>query len=211
MMNHGIEKIDLKKKFKKYYNPSKKVPEIIEVPSFQFLMIDGEGTTESEGFQNGIQALFGVSYKTKFLMKKEKSFDYVVMPLEGLWWADDMDDFVKGNKEKWKWTLMIMQPDAVTGDIIENAVCEVAKKNDLTVLRELRLEAYTEGLAAQMMHIGPFSEEHQNIQRIHDCIQEKGGVFNGKVQKHHEIYLSDFRKVAPEKMKTVLRQPFVKA
>jgi len=203
-----MNKVDFKKEHKTYYNPSGKAPEIVEVPTFQFLMIDGEGTTESAAFQEAIQALFGVSYKTKFLMKKGQSCDYVVMPLEGLWWADDMDDFVKGNKEKWKWTLMIMQPDVVKADIIETAKNEVAKKGDLEALSQLRLEVYTEGWAAQIMHIGPFSEEHENIRKLHDCIEAYGGVFDGKRQKHHEIYLSDFRKVDPEKMRTVLRQPF---
>jgi hypothetical protein len=130
------------------------------------------------------------------------------MPLEGLWWADDMNDFVNGNRDKWRWTFMIMQPDFITVDIVEAAIQEVKKSKGSQALDLLRFEDYQEGLATQMMHIGPFSEEHQNIMKIHHIIEESGGTFDGKLQKHHEIYLSDFRKTVSEKLKTVLRQPF---
>jgi hypothetical protein len=209
-MNSALQKIDYKKDLKTFYKPSAKMPEIVDVPAFQFLMIDGRGTTESAEFKSAIQALFGVSFKAKFLVKKQKSFDYVVMPLEGLWWADDMQDFVRGDKEQWKWTLMIFQPDVVDREIFDEAVREAARKEDSKALHALRLESYEEGLSAQIMHIGPFSEEHKNILKLHDSIREQGGRFDGKRQKHHEIYLSDFRKVDPQKMKTVLRQPFIK-
>ena len=204
-----MEKTDLKKVHKGLYKPARK-PELVEVPRFQFLMIDGEGTTESPPFSKAIEALFGVSYKAKFLCKKQLERDYVVMPLEGLWWADDMDVFIAGDKENWKWTLMIHQPDFIEQEIIETASAEVLKKKDLPEIQRLRLEYFGEGLAAQMMHIGPFSEEGPNIQKLHQFIEEQGGQFDGHQQKHHEIYLSDFRKVAPEKMKTVLRQPYSK-
>jgi hypothetical protein len=201
-----MEKLDYKKEYKSYYNPSPKIPEILEIPDFKFLMIDGTGMKES--FQNAIQALFGVSFKAKFVMKKEQGLDYVVMPLEGLWWADDMDDFMSGNKEKWNWTLMIMQPDFVTPEIIQASIQEAKKGESRDALDLLRLENYAEGLSAQILHVGSFSEEHPNIMRIHELIAENGGKFDGKRQKHHEIYLSDFRKTAPEKLRTVLRQPF---
>jgi hypothetical protein len=208
-VNYMPDKIDLKKEYKKLYNPSDKTPEIIEVPEFKFLMIDGKGI-DNEEFQFSIQALFGVSYKVKFMIKKEKSIDYVVMPLEGLWWADSMNDFLNGNKETWKWTLMIMQPDFVKEEIIHKAIKEVKNKKSIASLDNLRFEKYEEGISGQIMHVGPFSEEHQNIVRIHKLIEESGGKFNGKIQKHHEIYLNDFRKTTPEKLKTVLRQPFNK-
>lgn len=204
-----MDKVDLKKVDKNFYRPPRR-PTIVEVPAFQFLMIDGEGSTEHPGFGQAIEALFSVSYKAKFLGKKQLGRDYVVMPLEGLWWADDMEAFTAGDKENWKWTLMIRQPDFVTGEAIEAAKQEALKKKSLPQIEQLRLESYREGLAAQIMHIGPFSEEGPNIQKLHALIQEEGGAFDGKAQKHHEIYLSDFRKVAPEKMKTVLRQPFLK-
>lgn len=202
-------KIDFKKELKEFYRPSVK-PVLIKVPSFQFLMINGnDARPESEGFQNAITALFGVSYKAKFISKKELEKDYTVMPLEGLWWADDMDDFINGNKENWKWTLMIFQPEFMNQTIIDEAVSVVRKKNDISSLDQLRLENYEEGLTAQIMHIGPFSEEHKNILKIHQLIEDNGGRFNGKIHKHHEIYLSDFRRADPAKMKTILRQPYI--
>ena len=204
------KKIDFKKKLKQCYNPSDKEPTIVKIPKMQFLMIEGIGTTQSESFQEAIQGLFGVSYKIKFISKKEKGTDYVVMPLEGLWWADDMSDFVKGHKDKWKWILMIMQPDFITHAVFDAAMEEVRKKNNTDALNLLRLDDCEEGLSAQILHMGPFSEEHQNIIRIHDLIKINDGKFDGQRQRHHEIYLSDFRKAAPEKLKTILRQPFVK-
>ncbi len=203
------DKTDFKKEFKQFYMPSK-TAEIVEVPPFQFLMIDGmNAEPESEGFQSAIEALFGVSYKVKFLSKKALSKDYTVMPLEGLWWADDMDDFVKGNKRNWQWTLMIFQPEFIRQDLIDEAIQAVKQKKDNASLDHLRLETYQEGPSAQILHIGPYSEEYDNIQKLHHLIEEKGGVFDGHDQRHHEIYLSDFRKTAPEKLKTVIRQPFV--
>jgi len=202
------KKVDLKKEFREYFQPKTGKPEIVDLPKFKYLMIDGEGHTGSEIFSESIQSLFAVSYKTKFIMKKTRNFDYVVMPLEGLWWADDMNDFVSGNKNQWKWTLMIMQPDKVKQDTIELAIKESLEKVDKKTLDLLRLEEYTEGKSAQLMHIGPYTEEHENIMNIHKHIEDIGGYFDGHGQKHHEIYLSDFRKVAPEKLKTILRQSF---
>jgi hypothetical protein len=202
-----ILKVDLKKKLKQYYNP-KSIAEIIEIPAMQYLMIDGLGVVESKEFQESIEALFSVSYKTKFTAKKTINFDYTVMPLEGLWWADNMDDFVNGRKENWKWTLMIMQPDEISDKLIHNAIEETSKKKNLGALSQLRFLKYTEGNVAQIMHVGPFSEEHSNIMKIHRLIEENNGKFDGKIQKHHEIYLSDFRKVDQSKMKIILRQPF---
>lgn len=204
-----MDKIDLKKIHQRLYNPPRKA-ESVKVPAFQFLMIDGIGSTESRTFGQSVEALFGVSYKAKFLCKKQLSQDYVVMPLEGLWWADDMEAFAAGDKENWKWTLMIRQPDFVTGEHIKTAKQELLQKKSLPHAGQLRLESFREGLAAQLLHIGPFSEEGPNIQKLHALIAEEGGHFDGLRQKHHEIYLSDFRKVAPEKMRTILRQPFIK-
>ncbi len=205
------KKLDLKKEYQELYRPFGKDPVIVGVSPFRYLMIDGVGAEpESEAFQNAIQSLFSVSYKAKFISKKELGTDYVVMPLEGLWWADDMNDFVAGRKEHWRWTLMIMQPDFISREIIARAVEASEGKAPPDSLGLLRLDDLEEGLSAQIMHIGPYSEEHGNIMRMHELINSEGGRFDGKVQKHHEIYLSDFRKTAPEKLKTVLRQPFVR-
>lgn len=205
-----MKKTDYKKTYKHLYNPPKKAPEIVEVPKLNFLMIDGiNAMEENPEFQKAIQALFAVSYKIKFFQKKMHERDYTVMPLEGLWWADDMTDFLEGNKQNWRWTLMIMQPDFVCQQNVQEAIEAVIKSKPNDSYNLLRLEEYTEGNAAQMMHIGPYSEEHENIMKLHKLIEENNGSFDGKTQKHHEIYLSDFRRVAPEKLKTVLRQPFV--
>lgn len=203
-------KLDLKKELRELYRPPGKNPVIVEVPLLKYVMIDGIGAEpEGEAFQNAIQALFSVSYKAKFISKKQLGSDYVVMPLEGLWWADDMNDFVAGRKERWRWTLMLLQPEFISREIIERAIEASEGKVPPDSLEKLRLDELNESISAQIMHVGPYSEEHENIMRIHELIQSEGGRFDGKVQKHHEIYLSDFRKTAPEKLKTVLRQPFV--
>jgi len=204
-------KIDYKKKLKHLYNPSAKEVVIVEVPKMQFLMIDGQGSPgDSQEYMDALGVLFPVAFRTKFL-SKGKGKDYVVPPSEGLWWAADMKDFLEGNREKWKWTMMIMQPDQITQEMIDEAIKIVKeKKQDIPhVISKLRLESYTEGKAAQIMHLGPFSEEHATIMKIHKFIEENGGNFDGHKQKHHEVYLSDARKVKPERMKTVIRQPFV--
>ncbi|HBF37286.1 MAG TPA: hypothetical protein DDW50_08185 [Firmicutes bacterium] len=203
------KKLDLKHEFKRYYHPAAGAPEIVDIPGFQFLMIDGLGMDFENGdSQNAIQALFAVSFKVKFLARKAQGTDYVVMPLEGLWWADDPNDFIKDNRERWCWTYMILQPEWITADLIHTAIQEVKKSKANPLVEHLRLENYHEGLSSQIMHIGPFAGEHPNIMKIHQLIAENGGSFDGKTEKHHEIYLSDFRKTAPEKLKTVLRQPF---
>lgn len=205
-----MEKIDLKKEYKAFYNPSPQKPEIVTVPKFQFLMVDGRGAPGCADFQKAIEALFEVSYKAKFACKKAPGIDYVVMPLEGLWWADDLNDFMAGNRDEWRWTLMMMQPDFITLDMIQATIQSTKEKESNPALDQLRFETYAEGLSTQILHIGPFADEHPNILKLHELIESAGGTFDGKNQKHHEIYLSDFRKTAPEKLKTVLRQPFKK-
>lgn len=200
-----MDKIDFKKKLKELYNPSAREVAAVNVQPMDFLMIDGQGDPgTAREFQEAIEALFSVSYNLKFRVKKDQEIDYGVLPLEGLWWSDNMEDFTAGNRDNWKWTLMIMQPELITENMVDDATSEVEKKKGLPALRKLRFESYEEGLSAQVMHIGPFSEEGPTIRRIHKFIDEQGKKPHGK---HHEIYVSDIRKVAPEKMKTVLRQP----
>ncbi|MFX1575251.1 MAG: GyrI-like domain-containing protein [Promethearchaeota archaeon] len=184
---------------------------MIEVPEMQFLMIDGIGSPgDSKEYQDALAALYPFAFKTKFLCIA-KGKDYVVPPLEGLWWADNMVDFTKGNRDKWKWTMMIMQPDWVTQEIINEAIkSTIEKKPDLKkIVSKFRFEKYKEGKVAQIMHIGPYSDEGPTIEKIHDFIKSKGGNFDGQEQKYHEIYLSDPRKANPATMKTVIRQPFI--
>jgi len=201
-------KIDYKKELKHLYKASAKKVEIIDVSQMNFLMIDGEGDPNtSQAFQDAVEALFSISYTLKFMIKKgELGIDYGVMPLEGLWWSDDMSQFDTGNKGDWKWTLMIMQPNYVTTELFTEALQQVKRKKNLIALPKARFEAFSEGRAAQIMHIGPFSEEGPTIKKVHNFIKENGFKLSGK---HHEIYLSDIRRAAPEKWKTIVRQPFI--
>jgi len=200
-----LEKIDLKRKLKNIYNPSAKEIAIVEVPKMNFLMIDGSGDpNNSQEYKDALEALFSLSYTLKFVIKKMKGVDYSVMPLEGLWCVNDMSKFSVENKDSWKWTSMIMQPEQVTEDNVAKALEELKKKKKLAALSKIRFESFHEGKSAQIMYIGPFSNEGPTIQKIHEFIRKHGSKLEGK---HHEIYLSDPRRVAPEKMKTILRQP----
>lgn len=198
-----MSKIDLKKELKTFYTAPKK-PELVDVPPMNFLMVAGHGDPNAGEFQQAMEALFSVSYALKFKAKKIDK-DYAVMPPEGLFWAEDMSSFVLGDKNAWEWTLMIAQPEFITEEMFWSALEETRKKKGLTT--EPRFESYHEGLSAQIMHIGPYGDEATTIKILHDFIRENGYQFNGK---HHEIYLSDPRRAAPEKMKTIIRQPVKK-
>lgn len=200
-----MPKIDLKKELKHLYQPSAKEVIQVEVPSFQFLMIDGAGDPNtSQRYAEAVEALFSVSYTAKFMVKKgAQKIDYAVMPLEGLWWSDDMSAFTTNDRSKWKWTMMIMQPHFVEAALIQAAIVEVVRKKALPSLIELRLERFIEGLCAQTLHIGPFSEEGPTIERVHDFIAQRSALAG----KHHEVYLSDIRRANPAKWKTIIRQP----
>ena len=199
-------KVDFKKELKHLYNPSSKEAIIVDVPEMNFLMVDGAGNPNmAPEYKEAIEALYAMSYALKFMVKKgESAVDYVVMPLEGLWWADDMSQFSVEKKEQWNWTLMIMQPELVTTELLNKAIAQVEKKKNPAALSQLRFESFAEGRAAQIMHIGPFAEEGPTIERLHHFITKNGFKMTGK---HHEIYLSDIRRAAPEKWKTIIRQP----
>ena len=207
-----MAKIDYKKELKELYNPSAKQISEVVAPKMNYLMIDGKGDPNTaKEYADAIQALYPVAYTIKFTMKKTNGFDFGVLPLEGLWWSDDMNDFINGKKDNWKWTAMIAQPEVVTRENFEEAVKEVKAKKNPAAIDKIRFEAFDEGLSAQIMHIGPYSAEGDNIKKVHDFLHENGYVFDGLKQKHHEIYLSDPRRAAPEKLKTVIRQSAVKA
>jgi hypothetical protein len=200
-----MSKIDFKKELKHLYRPSVKEFVVVDVPPMQFLMIDGHGDPNTaQEYQDAVEALYGVAYKLKFMSKKEKGMDYVVPPMEGLWWVGNMEEFTTEDKSAWDWTMMIMQPEWITQEMFEEALKQVEKKKGLPALPRLRLEAYHEGLSVQIMHIGSYDAEAPTIARMHTFIDENGYEPAGK---HHEIYLGDPRKIAPEKLKTVLRQP----
>jgi len=202
-----MDKIDYKKELKHLYKPSPVKIEFRDVPKMNFLMIDGIGDPNTSlAYKEAIEALYSLSYTLKFMIKKgELGIDYSVMPLEGLWWVDDMSKFDHNKKEDWKWTALIMQPEAVTKELVAIAIEEVRKKKNPKALSKIRFEAFKEGKVAQTLHIGPFSEEGPTIKKMHDFIIDNGHNLSGK---HHEIYLSDIRRAAPIKWKTIVRQPY---
>lgn len=199
-----MEKMDFKKKLKELYLPSQKGFVLVDVPEMQFVMIDGEGSPDGEVYTQAVKWLYSVIYPIKFIAKERMGKDFVAPPLEGLWWADDMSNFVSDNKDSWKWRMMIVTPDWVSDDMFEQAAAKAEKKLGETP-GSLRLERFDEGKSVQIMHIGPYSEEAPTIARLHkEFLPENGFAPNGH---HHEIYLNDPRRTAPEKLKTVLRQP----
>ncbi len=200
-----MTKIDFKKEYKELYKPKINEVSFIEVPKINYLAIDGKGDPNtSQEYKDSIEALMGVSYKTKFIMKKEYQKDYVVMPLEGLWWTPDIDNFSIEDKSNWNWKSIIIQPEFVKKEHIKQAKEEIAKKKDLPSLDKIEFIEIDEGLSAQILHIGPFIEEGPTVEKLHNTIEENSYDFNGL---HHEIYLSDIRRSKPEKLKTIIRQP----
>jgi hypothetical protein len=172
--SHKMPKIDLKKELKDIYSASKSKAAIVKVPKLNYLMIDGEGDPNTSiEYQQAMEALFPVSFKVKFISKKEKSQDYVVMPLEGLWWVNNMEDFNVEDKSGWKWTAMILQPDFITKSMIEQAMEDVEEKKNPAALSKMRFESLEEGPSAQIMHIGPYSEEGPTVAALHEFIENK--------------------------------------
>jgi len=209
-----MEKLDLRKAFKHLYRPSAKNVTVVEVPPFQFAMIDGEiepgcapGTSPS--FQQAMEALYGISYTLKFMSKRraENPIDYTVMALEGLWWVEG-GEFDIARPENWRWTAMIMQPDHVTAEMYQEALAQLRRKKPGPTLDKLRFETFHEGLCMQIMHIGPYAEEPTTLAKMDAFARQNGYARRGK---HHEIYLGDPRRAKPENLKTVLRHPIQKA
>ncbi|HPE69806.1 MAG TPA: GyrI-like domain-containing protein [Thermotogota bacterium] len=202
-----MDKRDLKKEYKQLYGGKAGEMQLLTVPRLPFLMVDGQGDPNlSEWFGQATELLYGLSYTIKFALKKSRELDYVVMPLEGLWWAQHMDAFSLHEKGNWLWTLMILQPDEVTLADVEDARDVLKKKKKLSdeIAGRVRFEELEEGLCAQVMYLGAYEQEAPTIAKLHAFIQEKGYTLSGK---HHEIYLGDPRKTAPEKLKTIIRQP----
>jgi hypothetical protein len=202
-------KIDFKKTLSKLYGASAKTPSTIEVPEMQFFMIDGEGDPNtSEQFQNAIQALYSAAFTLKFLFfKKDKPegfFEYVVPPLEGLWWMKGGKAPDETRKGAWNWTMMIMTPEFYTPAMAAEAIAEANKKKPLPALKDIRFERFEEGRCAQIMHIGSYASERPTIEKLHGYIADAGAVPRGL---HHEIYLSDPRRVPEERWKTIVRHP----
>jgi hypothetical protein len=213
-----MKTLDLKKDLKYLYLPSAKKVELVQVPRMQFAIIDGsiekgEGPGTSSGFRESMQALYGIAYTLKFMLKKRKTHAvaYPVMALEGLWWVEDgmFDIRVKDN---WHYTIMILQPDVITAAVFQEGLNELRRKRgDTTALARLRLESVDEGLCMQVMHIGPYADEPATVDRMKNFAVENGyRDCVGRGGKHHEIYMGDPRKADPTKLKTVLRHPVEK-
>ncbi|HEX7620291.1 MAG TPA: GyrI-like domain-containing protein [Anaerolineales bacterium] len=203
-----MEKLDLKKSLKYLYEPSAKAFSVVDVPSMNFIMIDGHGNPNtSVEYAESVQALYTAAYTLKFKIKKEMAVGYPVMASEGLGWMDDMREFSVTRKDDWKWTMMIMQPEIVTPGLFSQAVEEAMQKKGQPALSRLRLESFHEGLAAQILYFGAYAEEGPTIARLHQYIEESGHVRFGK---HHEIYLGDPRRTAPETLRPAIRQPMRK-
>lgn len=211
-----MQKLDWRKTLKHLYVPSAREVVEVDVPEMRFLMVDGErAPSASDAFAEASEALYALSYALKFMVKKRRRIDYGVSPLEGLWWMEEMDpstfqdeEAVRRaieNREAWRWTAMIMQPEPVTRELFEETREDVARKKDLPALESLRYEPFLEGRSAQILHVGSYAEEGPSIERVHRFIEARGGTIRGK---HHEIYLNDPGRTAPQRLKTVIRQPF---
>lgn len=195
---------DFKKELKHLYQPAAKEFSVVDVPPLRFLMVDGNGNPNtSPDYVAALEALYSMAYTIKFALKP-LGVEFVVGPSEGLWWMDDMREFSAATKDRWKWTMMILQPEEVTQEVFEQAKVQAAKKKDLPALPRLRLETYAEGLSVQILYFGAYSDEGPTIARMHAFIHEQGYELRGK---HHEIYLGDPRRTSPEKLKTIIRQP----
>lgn len=199
-----MDKIDFKKSLKRFYAPTSRDFEIVEVPAMQFVMIDGQGDPNSSAsYAAAVGWLYAVSYAMKFA-SKAAGLDYTVPPLEALWWSDDMADFSAGRRERWRWTVMLMVPDAVSQAMFEAGRAKASGKLG-AVPESLRFARYDEGLAVQFLHVGSYADEAPMIRRMHEEFIPGNGLT--ETGHHHEIYLSDPRRVVAEKLKTVVRQP----
>jgi hypothetical protein len=203
-----MKKLDLRRKYKHLYQPSARKVEVVEVPELSFVMLDGRiekgrSPGDSPAFLAAIQALFGLSYTLKFQSKlrKQNAIDYPVMALEALWWVED-GRFELSKPDNWCWRAMIMQPEHITTEMFADALEQLGRKKPSPALERLRLERYGEGLCIQTLHIGPYSTEPATVERMHAFAQENGYLL---ANQHHEIYLGDPRRSAPDKLKTVLR------
>lgn len=199
-----MEKVDFRKSLKHLYGATATVS-LVEVPPMQFVMVDGEGNPNTApAYGKAIEWLYSTSYGMKFASKAQLARDYVVPPLEGLWWADDPAEFIARRKDNWRWTMMIMVPDFITGAMFDAAVAKAGEKLGAPPA-SLRLATYDEGTSLQVLHVGSYDDEGPILKLLHEVeMPARGLTFNGQ---HHEIYLGDPRRVEAAKLKTILRQP----
>jgi hypothetical protein len=199
--------LDLIKQYHHLYQQPKNTNSFIEVPKLNFLMIDGKGNPNNNSdYSAALGALYAVAYTLKFAVKKSPlQVDYKVMPLEGLWWTEDMSEFTLEDRGNWLWRMMIMLPDLITPEMVMQSVEDVRKKKNPPCLDEVRFETFEEGLAAQVFYIGPYGEaERPSVEKLHTFIKDNGCVRRGK---HHEIYFNSPLRTDPSRLKTIIRQP----
>jgi hypothetical protein len=204
-----MKKLDLKKQYEAFYKAAPGKISTVIVPAMNYIAIEGKGDpNNSSDFQEAIEALYSLSYTLKFMVKKGgMEIDYGVMPLEGQWFMADNSEFSQMKKEDWLWNIMILQPNFITAEMVLEATQMVAAKKEVPALPLARVTSYEDGLSAQLLHIGPYNQETENILKLHQFIHDQGYQLTGR---HREIYLSDMRRTAPEKLKTIIRQPMKK-
>jgi hypothetical protein len=199
--------VDLQQNLKSLYSAAR-TPQLIEVPPRPYLMIDGHGDPNTAPqYKAAVAVLYALAYGIRAEIKTAQGVAYKVMPLEGLWWVDDIESFRYDDKSNWQWTLMISLPEAATSGMFEKARDTAQRKKPALPLDRVRLEALNEGLSAQILHVGPFADEPATIATLDAFIVSQGCAHAGK---HHEIYLSDFQRAAPEKLRTIIRHPVVR-
>jgi hypothetical protein len=201
-----MPKVDFKKQLQRLYQPSAKVFSVIDVPEMNFLMVDGQGDPRASlEYQEAAEALYAMAFQLKSTVgERDPELYSLVPPLEGLWWAEDMEAFTTDDRDAWLWTAMIVLPDDVSHELFEECVEGVKQKQDLPALARMRLERYHEGLSVQILYIGPYADLGPMVEKLHTFALEKGYRLRGK---YHEIYLNDPLRTAPEKLKTIIRQP----
>jgi hypothetical protein len=187
------------------YRASATTIDLVNVPTVNVLAVDGDGDPNTApAYREALEALYALSYTLKFALKKTLGIEFKVSPLEGLWWADDPKQFFLDQRDGWHWTMFIVQPEAITQALINLALEEVRHKKNPPALERVYFWRFHEGPSAQLLHIGPYRTESADIARLHTFIRDRGLSLRGK---HHEIYLGDPRRTAPEKLRTILRQP----
>ena len=204
-----MKKINLLNDLSAFYKQPKNHISQVELPPMNYLMIDGHGgPNDNAVYSDSVAALYGIAYHLKFDIKKGPfAIDFKVMPLEGLWWAEDMAAFTLENRTNWLWTMMIMQPDFITQEMVADAIKCVQEKKENPMLARVRLDRFSEGLCMQIFHQGPYGEgERATIEKLHAEISKEGYALSGK---HHEIYFNSPLRTAPENLKTIIRQPII--
>ena len=209
-----MNKIDLRKQYKEFYNPPADHVTIVTIPTFQFVMIDGRiepGTTPgtSPSFQQAMDVLYGAAYTLKFMSKlrRENPIDYTVMGLEALWWIED-GEFDITKPDNWYWTAMILQPDHITDDMFREAQIKIKEKKPNPGIDKLRLDKFNEGLCVQIMHVGPYATEPITVKKMGEFTAQNGYQMQ---HKHHEVYIGNPLRADPARLKTILRHPIKRA